>query len=159
MLLYANNLNTVQSTTTSIVLNVSWGENNIIYHFKNTTKLDIYIHVHDNLLLNSKDLNEWKTIQLHWVPLTLSKRVQKKLLVVSAVHCKRIFLQECIPVGCVPPTCYRTGGLPDRDRPRTKTPSWQRAPWTETSPGPPTPWTESQTGVKTLSSRNFVCGR
>ena len=48
--------------------------------------------------------------------------------------------QECIPVGCVPPTCYHTGGgslsggvclggLPDRD---------------------PPPWTESQTGVKTL---------
>ena len=34
--------------------------------------------------------------------------------------------QECIPVRCVPPARYRTGGLHDRD------PPGQRPPWTET---------------------------
>ena len=28
------------------------------------------------------------------------------------------FEQECIPVGCVLPTLYHIGGLPDRDPPR-----------------------------------------
>ena len=71
--------------------------------------------------------------------------------------------QESIPVGCVPPALYHTGGS-----------SWQRLPWTETPLNrdpldrdpldrdpldrDPSLWTESQTGVKTLPSRNFVCG-
>ena len=33
-----------------------------------------------------------------------------------------IIKQECIPVGCVLPARYRTGGLLDRDRPWTETP-------------------------------------
>ena len=44
--------------------------------------------------------------------------------------------QECIPVGCVPPASVAVS--PARTRP------------------PPLP---CQTGVKTLPSRNFVCGR
>ena len=35
------------------------------------------------------------------------------------------FKQECIPVGCVPPTLCHIGGLPDRD------PTRQRPHWTE----------------------------
>ena len=58
-------------------------------------------------------------------------------------------LQGSIPVGCVPPTLYRRGVLSDRDPPGQRPPG-QR---------PLTPWTESQTGVKTLPSHNFVCGR
>ena len=47
--------------------------------------------------------------------------------------------QECIPVGCVPPTRYHTGSLcpggSNRD-PLGKEPPGQRLPpWTETSPG------------------------
>ena len=73
------------------------------------------------------------------------------------------FQQECIPVGCVPPTHYHMGGLclgvpqtpPGRDLldrdPQTETPR-QRTPWTMTSPPgqrpqpldrDPTPWTET----------------
>ena len=37
-------------------------------------------------------------------------------------HSGHSFKQECIPVGCVPPALYCTGGLPDRDPPA----------WTET---------------------------
>ena len=75
--------------------------------------------------------------------------------------------QECIPVGCVPPTRYRTtgsmsGGLPgqrppDRD-PLDREPPWTDTPWIETpqtktplqrpprqrpSPGQRPPWTET----------------
>ena len=73
--------------------------------------------------------------------------------------------QESIPVGCVPPARYRTGGSP------WARPPGQRPPWTETpSPRqrPPgqrphlwteTPlWTEWHTGVKILPCRNFVAG-
>ena len=57
--------------------------------------------------------------------------------------------QECIPVGCVPPTLYRTGrGLclgesetPDRPPP-DKDPPVQRPYWTET-PGQRSPCTET----------------
>ena len=50
-------------------------------------------------------------------------------------HClvtETIFVQECIPVGCVPPACYCTagGGLPGQRPPWT--PLGQRTPWTET---------------------------
>ena len=47
--------------------------------------------------------------------------------------------QECFPVWCVPPACYRTGGglcqtePSHRQRPPTETPR-QRAPWIETPP-------------------------
>ena len=55
--------------------------------------------------------------------------------------CKK---QECIPVGCIPPAHYCTGGggvshmetPPDRDPP-DRDPPGQRPPWTET------PWTET----------------
>ena len=83
-----------------------------------------------------------------------------------------ILKQECIPVGCVPPTFYRTRGLPDRGPPDRDTldrdthpldrdthpldrdthpldrditgdrPPRQRPPWTET-PWTETPWTET----------------
>ena len=46
-------------------------------------------------------------------------------------RCQQNKLQECIPVGCVPPALYRTGGLPDRDP----------SPWTETPPGQKPPRT------------------
>ena len=50
--------------------------------------------------------------------------------------------QECIPVGCVPPALYRTGGvLPDKDPP----PTGQRP--------PPPP--DRQTSVKT-GGNNFT---
>ena len=72
--------------------------------------------------------------------------------------------QECIPVGCVPPSLYHKGASLDTD-PLDRDPPGQKSPvmWpvmhvvTETPP--PSPWTESQTGVKTLPSHNFVCGR
>ena len=47
---------------------------------------------------------------------------------------KKFAKQECVPVGCVQPARYRTGGLADRDPPgqrsppRTETPSGQRPP-------------------------------
>ena len=57
---------------------------------------------------------------------------------------KIYYEQECIPVGCIPPTHYHMGGLHDRDPPDrdplnrdpfTETP--QQSPWTET------PWIET----------------
>ena len=36
--------------------------------------------------------------------------------------------QECIPVGCVPPAHYRTGGLHDRDPPGQRPRSPDRDP-------------------------------
>ena len=65
-----------------------------------------------------------------------------------------LILQECIPLGCAPPACYRIGGSlsgggglpnrapldrhpPDRDSQR---PPGQRSPWTES---PRDPWTET----------------
>ena len=36
------------------------------------------------------------------------------------------FEQECIPIECVTPALYRTGGLPDRDPPWTETPPTPR---------------------------------
>ena len=67
--------------------------------------------------------------------------------------------QECIPVGCIPPAHYRTGGLcpvglPNWDPPGQRPPSWtetplnrdpprQRPPWTET------PWTQNSLWTET----------
>ena len=54
---------------------------------------------------------------------------------------ENIYLQECIPVGCVPPARNRMGrGSPqetpwDRDPPWTETPLDRDTPWTETPPG------------------------
>ena len=45
--------------------------------------------------------------------------------------------QECIPVGCVPPTLYILGGVSDTD------PPGQRPPWTETPCDRDLPWTET----------------
>ena len=93
--------------------------------------------------------------------------------------------QECIPVGCVPPALHHTGGVSLDRNPQTETPLWtetllgQRPPpdkdLLDRDPPPdrdpslrgqrppldrdPPPITESQTGVKTLPSSNFVCGR
>ena len=50
-------------------------------------------------------------------------------------HSKHPNQQECIPVGCVPPALYRTGGLPNRDPP-DRDPPGQRPCWKET-PLPP----------------------
>ena len=54
-------------------------------------------------------------------------------------------IQECIPVGCVPPACNRTVVVespwtetpPGQRHPRTDTPFWTETPWTETL------WTET----------------
>ena len=63
--------------------------------------------------------------------------------------------QECIPVGCVPPARYHTGGLPDRDTPGAETSPPDREP-----PGQRHPlWTESQAGVKTLPFTQLRCWR
>ena len=64
--------------------------------------------------------------------------------------------QEKSPVGCVSPALYPMGGYPwQRPLPLDRDPPDRDPSWTETL----TLWTESQTGVKTLPSRNFVCGR
>ena len=73
-------------------------------------------------------------------------------------HLKHIYEQECIPVECVPPTRYHTGGLPNRD-PYTETsrqrppdrdpldrdPLDRETPWIETlpPPGKRLPWTKT----------------
>ena len=58
-------------------------------------------------------------------------------------------IQECIPVGCVPPAAVAapSPGL------GTTLPAPGGHPPDQASPPPP--WTESQTPVKTLPSRNF----
>ena len=57
--------------------------------------------------------------------------------------------RECIPVGCVPPARYRTGGLSNRDppgqRPSGQRPSGQRPPGQRPLPldTDPSLWTET----------------
>ena len=66
--------------------------------------------------------------------------------------------QESIPVGCVPPAFAVPGGM-------MSLPVWFHVifcgggwVWFRRSKAQPLPY-EQQTGVKTLPSRNFVCGR
>ena len=91
------------------------------------------------------------------------------------------YVQECIPIGCVPPARDRTlGGVSLNRDPLDRDPHGKRAPQTETpildrDPPPldsdlpgqrppgqrPISWTETplpHTGVKTLPCRNFVAG-
>ena len=66
------------------------------------------------------------------------------VIVIAKLYIK----QECISVGCVPPTryCVCVGGLPDREPPGqkppscTETPLLDRDPWIET---PHPSWTET----------------
>ena len=53
----------------------------------------------------------------------------RRALYISNLNDKFIPKLECIPLGCVPPARYRTGGLPDRD------PPGQSPPPTETPRG------------------------
>ena len=55
-------------------------------------------------------------------------------------------IQEFIPVGCVPPARYRTGGLPDRDTPGQRPPPPGRRPSPRRDRGPPP--VDRQTPVK-----------
>ena len=56
------------------------------------------------------------------------------------------FKQECIPVGCIPPTCYHTGGSlwqrPPGQRPLERGPPGQR-PSGQRLPGQRPPWIET----------------
>ena len=48
-------------------------------------------------------------------------------------------IEESIPVGCIPPTLYRSGGGVSLDR----DPLDREPPWTENAPGQRPPWTET----------------
>ena len=54
----------------------------------------------------------------------------------SLLRVETYYLQECIPVGCIPPALYHAGGIHDRDPPnrdpRTETPGIETPPRTET---------------------------
>ena len=77
--------------------------------------------------------------------------IEPKPLISHCLVTETIFVQECIPVGCVPPACYCTaGGLPGQRPPWTpvgQRPPGQRTPWTETTPLTP-PWTDTLPGQR-----------
>ena len=109
------------------------------------------------LVLTSSGSHQSRRCASYWNAFLLEHKNRKK--------------QECIPVGCVPPTHYHTGGLclgalpfspedPPGQRPPGQRPNWTETPQTETAldrdrPGqrPPrqrhpgqiteTPWTET----------------
>ena len=58
--------------------------------------------------------------------------------------------QECIPVGCVPPACYCTGGSLFRGVSGQRTLCWTGTLWIETPP-----WTESPPPDRDLLDRDL----
>ena len=54
-----------------------------------------------------------------------------------------------MPVGCVPPALYRTGGgLPDRDHPVDRDPLWTDTPCGQRPPVDRDPWIETPCGQR-----------
>ena len=51
-------------------------------------------------------------------------------------------IQECIPVGCIPPAWYHMGSLPDRDPALDRDPPGQRPPPQPLDRDPPLLWTD-----------------
>ena len=96
-------------------------------------------------------------------------RQQKGFSLSVVIELQGLIVQECIPVGCVPPASvaasagggicprgvYPGGCLPVRCLPAGYTPP----PSIASCDTPSRLLTESQTGVKSLPSRNFVCGQ
>ena len=71
--------------------------------------------------------------------------------------------QECIPVGCVPPTAVAIQGVSTRHPPTTGTPPRTRHPWTRHPPGsrhppgPGTPRTRHLPGPGTPRGQTHAC--
>ena len=111
-------------------------------------------------LVKAQFRNFFRVVATHsfWASLTATPRKSGSNCVL--IHDTK---KECIPVGCVPPALppYPSPGKRpmDRDTPWTETLLGQKPLWTETPPHLGQRHPCEQTGVKTLPSRYFVCGR